>query len=304
MNTTVNRRVFLAGVLGAAAYGTVVGSTARAAEQKTGPWVCAFSKHLQFLEYKELAKTGRDVGLDGFDLTVRSKGHVEPKNVAIDLPAAVEAIRAEGLDVYMITTNLNKGSDPDARPILEAASKLGIRYFRIGGLMYDMEGPILPQLEKFTGGLRELAKVAEEFKMTAGYHNHSGFLNVGGTVWDLFRMLETIHSPNLGSNFDIAHATVEGGYGDWQTTSRLMAPLVKMMAVKDFVWDKDKPKWVPLGEGVTPTAAVLKIMRGAGFQGPVSMHFEYKIKSNDAMIEEVRRSAQTLRGYLSEAGYA
>ncbi len=303
MNKPVNRRQFLAAAMTAAATSALGSATARALVQKNGPWVCAFSKHLQFLEYKQLAKTGREIGLDGFDLTVREKGHVEPKTVARDLPAAVEAIRAEGLEVYMITTNLNKGTEPDARPILDAASKLGIRYFRIGGLQYDIDGPILPQLDTFTEGLRRLAKLAEEFNMTAGYHNHSGPLNAGGPVWDLYRMLEAIHSPNLGSNFDVAHAKIEGAFGAWQATARLMAPCVKMMAVKDFVWDKDKPKWVPLGEGITPTVAVLKIMRAAGFQGPISMHFEYKVKSNEAMIEEVRKAALTLRGYVSEAGY-
>ena len=48
----------------------------------------------------------------------------------------------------------------------------------------------------------------------------------------------------------------------------------------------------------------IKIMHAAGFQGPISMHFEYKIKDNDAVIEEVRKTTATLRGYLKEAGFA
>jgi len=120
----MNRRQFIAASL---VTGVAMGA-ARGAEN-AGPPVCVFSKHLQFLEYKALAKTCGAIGLDGVDLTVREKGHVTPENVARDLPAAVEAIRAEGLDVPMITTALNDGADPSARPILEAASKLGIRYF-------------------------------------------------------------------------------------------------------------------------------------------------------------------------------
>lgn len=295
----MNRRQFIAASL---VTGVAMGA-ARGAEN-AGPPVCVFSKHLQFLEYKALAKTCGAIGLDGVDLTVREKGHVTPENVARDLPAAVEAIRAEGLDVPMITTALNDGADPSARPILEAASKLGIRYFRIGGLRYDASGEILPQIAKYTEQLRGLAALAGEFGMTAGYHNHSGLLNFGAPVWDLLRVFESVNSPHLGSNFDPGHATVEGGFGDWQITARVMAPHVKMMAVKDFVWEGDTPKWVPLGTGVVQTAAVLEIMRKAGFQGPISLHFEYKVASGEAMIDEVRAAAATLRGYLIKAGYA
>ena len=305
MRDEINRRSFLAASLAVGSLAISPGSaSAQASRKAEGPFVCAFSKHLQFLDYKDLAKVCREIGLEGVDLTVRRNGHVLPENVARDLPAAVEAIRAEGLDVPMISTRLRTANDPDARPILKAASALGIRYFRVGGHTYDARGEILPQLAVFTEEVRGLATLAAEYNMVAGYHNHSGPMNVGAPLWDLHRMFEAIGSPNLGSNFDVGHATVEGAYGDWQITARLMAPHVKMMAVKDFVFDKGKPRWVPLGEGIVQTAAFLRLFKEAGFQGPISMHFEYEAPSNDAMIEEVRTTATTLRACLKRAGYA
>jgi len=267
-----------------------------------GPLVCVFSKHLQFLDYAELAKTCKEIGLDGVDLTVRKGGHVLPENVARDLPRAVDAIRGEGLEVPMITTRLSSGDDPDARAILEAAAKQGIPYFRIGGQRYAESGDPLVQLDTFADELAGLAKLAEEFDMTAGYHNHSGHGNVGAPLWDLHRMFERVGSKHLGSNFDVGHATVEGAYGAWEINARLMAPHVKMMAVKDFVWDKDRPRWVPLGEGIVKTAKFLKIFRETGFAGPMSLHFEYKVASNEALVEEVGRAAKTLRTALRESG--
>src|SRR5665811_2152902 len=56
-----------------------------------------FSKHLQWLDYSEMATTAKQIGFDGIDLTVRPKGHVLPENVDTDLPKAVEAIRKSGL---------------------------------------------------------------------------------------------------------------------------------------------------------------------------------------------------------------
>ncbi|HNR37166.1 MAG TPA: sugar phosphate isomerase/epimerase family protein [Candidatus Hydrogenedentes bacterium] len=267
------------------------------------PSVCAFSKHLQFLDWAALGKTGKALGLDGIDLTVREGGHVVPDKVAADLPRAVEAIRAEGLDVPMITTRLNDGGDPNARPILEAAAKAGIRYFRIGGLTYGKSGNPLEQLGKFTDGLRSLAQLAGEYGLTAGYHNHSGYNQVGAAIWDLHRMITDVGSERLGSNFDVGHAVVEGAYGAWQVNARLIAPHVRMMAVKDFVWDKDRPKWAPLGEGIVKFADCFAIMREAGFAGPVSIHFEYKTASNDALLDDIRKAVQTLRANLREAGY-
>lgn len=299
----------LAASLGLAAAGkTGTVSAAVPALKKEGPWVCVFTKHLAFLDYPALAKTLREIQLDGADLTVRKGGHVLPENVRRDLPKATEILRAEGVEVPMITTAFTSAQDDHVREVLETASGLGIRYFRVGGLQYDAEGPILPQLDKALEKLRSLAALATECKMTAGYHNHSGFNQIGGPVWDLHTLIQSIDSPNFGSNFDVGHAVVEGAFGDWQITARLMAPQVKMMAVKDFIFPEKslKPQWVPLGEGVVPVVKMLKIMRAADFRGPISLHFEDKVFGNVSQPEKIAMigdAAKKVRSYLSEAGY-
>ncbi len=299
MKNQLPRRLFLerlamAGGLSAIVATPKKGEAATSIPKQPLP-LCVFSKHLQFLDYKELAKTCREVGLDGVDLTVRDGGHVAPEKVHRDLPAAVEAIRSEGLEVPMITTRLNNASDKDTRRILEVASKQGIRYFRIDGHKYDLSRPILPQLDRFTEELRGLAQLAAKCDMVAGYHNHSGHARVGAPVWDLHRIFEAVQSPHLGSNFDVGHATVEGALGDWQITAQLMAPYVKMMALKDFFWENNKPRWTSLGKGVVDVGAFFKIFRTAGFQGPVSLHFEYPIKKRDALIQEVADAVTYVR---------
>lgn len=297
----LNRREFMA----AAAAASVVAATGARAEPgaKTPP-VCIFSKHLQFMPYERLAGATRELGLDGVDLTVRKGGHVEPERVETDFPRAVEAVRKEGSEVYMISTTLHTGEDPDARPIMRVAQKLGVRYVRIGGQEYDRDKSPAEQLPKFTEELRSLTALAEEYGLTMGYHNHSGYGNVGGPIWDLYRMIEDVGSAHLGSNFDGAHATAEGAFGVWQTNARLMAPYVKMMAVKDFVWNRNRPKWVPLGKGIVRTAEVFKIMREAGFSGPVSLHFEYDAGGKSALLDEIREAAVVCRDEMKKAGYS
>lgn len=290
------RRDFL-NTCAAAAAVTAAGRQGVLAETSSDiPPLCVFSKHLQFLDYKALAKSCRELGLDGADLTVRPGGHVDPEHVAKELPEAVDAMRAEGLDVPMITTPFKSGGDPHLREVLETAKRCGVPYFRIGYHQYDEKKSVLEQIGAFTEEVRSLAGTAAELGLTAGYHNHSGRNNFGAPVWDLHRMCEAIGSAHLGSNFDVGHAVVEGAFGDWEITARLMAPWVRMMAVKDFVFDGGKPQWVPLGEGIVDTAAFLRIFREqAGFRGPISLHFEYKTESRDQMLEEVGKAVTYMR---------
>ncbi len=305
MNSATRREFLMRSAAAAAIAGLAATADTQAEQARRMPPLCVFSKHLQFLDYPALARTCREVGLDGVDLTVRPGGHVLPERVASDLPAAVEAIRAEGLDVPMITTRFVSGNDEGVGEILRTAKACGIPYFRIGSHRYDANGPILPQLARYTEEVRGLAEIAEEMDMTAGYHNHSGMHYVGAPLWDLCRMYEAIDSPRVGSNFDVGHAMVEGAYGDWQITARLLAPWVRMVAVKDFVFDGNRPRWMPLGEGIVNVAGFLGIFREhAAFAGPISLHFEYRVPSNDAMIESVAHAVRHMRDKVyPEAGY-
>src|SRR5690606_6677759 len=98
--TPMTRREWFATSASAA---LLLASRATAAPAPGRPPVVVFSKHLQFLDYAELAREVKAIGLDGVDLSVRKGGHVLPENVATDLPKATETIRAAGLDVAMIT---------------------------------------------------------------------------------------------------------------------------------------------------------------------------------------------------------
>ena len=96
-----------AGATGAAArLGPSAGAGLPAADASGGPRYCIFSKHLPDLGWTDLATATIDMGFDGIDLTVRSKGHVLPERVSEDLPRALDAIRAKGTTVAMITTEV------------------------------------------------------------------------------------------------------------------------------------------------------------------------------------------------------
>lgn len=306
MSNSVSRRNFLGCGLAAAGAAALALPSARAAQSVAVPWnkppVCVFSKHLQFLDYARLAEAVRKIGCDGVDLTVREKGHVLPERLGEDFPKACETIRGAGLQVAMITTNLRSAEDPHAEDIVKAAAAQQVPFLRVGNHSYG-EGPILPQLEQYGKELRSLTALAEAHGVTLGYHNHSGKGNVGAALWDLHEMYADIHSPALGSNLDLGHAKVEGAYGAWEVNTRLLAPDTKMISVKDFVWEGQKPRWVRMGEGIVPTVDMLKILKGEHFNGPVSIHIEYKLPSEEAMIEELGKTTPIVREALVAAGF-
>ena len=90
-----------------------------------------FSKHLQFLNYQEMAEAAAEMGFDGIDLTVRPNGHVLPERVETDLPKAVEAMRKLDLVPSLMTTAVDDADNSTDRKVLEVAAKLGFKYYRM-----------------------------------------------------------------------------------------------------------------------------------------------------------------------------
>lgn len=268
------------------------------------PSVCVFSKHLQFLDYEALAATCVDLGVDSIDLTVRPGGHVEPENLDRDFERAVVATRNAGLDISMISTGLTHANE-EADDLMAACAEMGIGYLRIGGHRYNDDEPVQAQMEAITEELAGLTALAAKHEVNLGYHNHSGYGNFGGPVWDLLQAYRSIGLTNIGSNLDLGHVTVEGAFGAGMVIVRLLAELerVHMVALKDFVWENGRPRWLALGDGLVPTQDYLQVLHAQGFSGPISLHFEYNTGGHEGMIEEIRAAVPRLNAWLTEAGY-
>jgi sugar phosphate isomerase/epimerase len=239
-----------------------------------------FSKHFQWTDWPGTAAIAAEVGFDGVDLTLRSGGHVLPERVAEDLPRAVEVMRKAGLAVEMVTAGIVDVASPHTAAILKTLKSLGIRYYRWGGFRYADKRGIAEQLAEFEARSRELAAMNREYGVCAMYHTHSGPGQVGASIWDIWYILRQLDSQYIGVNYDVGHATVEGGYGGWQHTTRLAAPMMRGIALKDFLWGKDKkgewtPQWCAPGQGMVNFRRFFGMLREFGFQGPLQVHFEY-----------------------------
>lgn len=240
-----------------------------------------FSKHLQFLDWGEMALAAREIGFDGVDLTLRKGGHVEPERAEADLPRAADAIRRAGLELTMVTAGIVDADSPHAESMLKAMRSAGVKYYRWGGMKYDDSRPIPPQLEELKQRVARLADLNRRYGVCAMYHTHSG-PEVGASFWDLWLILKDQDADHVSVNLDIGHAVVEGGLGSWVRSVQLLAPITRGIALKDFVWARNangqwRPRWCPIGEGMVDFKKFFSMIRASKFAGPVQVHFEYPL---------------------------
>jgi sugar phosphate isomerase/epimerase len=288
-----------------------------AAAAKRNLKVAIFSKHLQFLGGSELARAAAEIGFNGIDLTVRSGGHVEPARAAEDLPPLVSLIRQHELEVPMVTTDIVDATSSHARTVLKTLANLGIRYYRWGGFTYHADQPLARQFEDFHRRSAQLAKLNTEYNVCAMYHTHSGVDLVGAPIWDIFQILKDLDPNAVAINYDVGHATVEGGLGGWIDSFRVAESYIRGIALKDFIWQKGTrqnwdPAWVPLGQGMVRFPKFFSLLANTAFDGPVQLHFEYPLGGADAgkrvltidrqqVFSAMRRDLHQLRSYLREA---
>lgn len=277
--------------------------------------ISIFSKHLQWLNYAEMAQVAAQIGFDGVDITVRPGGHVLPERVAEDLPKAVNAIKKAGMDVYMITTAITDADEPSTENILKTASSLGIQHYRMGWYNYNAQKNVEDSLKDIEAKLTKLAAINKKYSIYGEYQNHSGEY-FGAPIWDLYTVLNRVKSPWLGSQYDILHATVEGA-NSWAIGLKLLKPYVKSIDIKDFQWTKKDNKWiaeiVPLGEGMVDYKSYLNALKQYGINVPISMHFEYPLGGAEhgattinidraEVIKAMQKDLNTFKAMLRTAG--
>lgn len=310
-----SRRHFIK-TMGAAGAGiSLLGLTSPLKENKfvrQQPWkIYMFSKHLQFLSYEETAETMKEAGLDGADLTVRPGGHVLPENVTTDLPKAVNAFEKKGLKVGMMTSGITDADDRYTEDVLKTASDAGISYYRLGYYSYIDKLGIKESIDRHKQKLVKVAELNARYGMHGGYQNHSG-TRVGGPVWDVWMLVKDFDPSLIGCQYDIRHATVEGGFS-WPLALKLLQDHVQTIVIKDFKWVKTNEGWedasVPLGEGMVNFDKYFRLLKELNIRAPITLHFEYPLYKGENLskqekrkqaVETISKDVRTLRNMLKK----
>lgn len=259
-------------------------AAAQSGESTQTPKVGAFTKSFQDRSIPEVCRIFREIGLDGLDLTVRPGGHIEPKNVAAELPRAVGAAKDAGTEILFLTTAVTE-ADAEAERLLAAAAEVGIGKIKLGYYRYTEFGALSRQMKEVRRKVARLIKLAGRFGVLPMIHVHSGrFIPSHGT--QLYQLIEDFPPEQIGAYVDPLHMTLEGGRDGWRQGLDLLAPWIAACSVKNFDWVKDKRdehgqqlwrrRTVPIADGICPLPEFIATLKKTGFGGPYSLHSEYK----------------------------
>lgn len=137
----------------------------------------------------------------------------------------------------------------------------------------------------------QLGAEAARRKMMVGYHAH---LDASPSLWD-----EALkQSPYNGINLDIGHWVAAGNPGLLEFI-RAHHARITTLHIKDRKSKADGGANVVWGEGDTPVAAVLRLMRAERYRFPASIEFEYPVPAGSTSLKEVTRCFQFCQTALS-----
>ncbi len=291
----VSRRSFLKAMAVAP-----VAFSVRSAKAQEGtaqkPKLAIVSRHLQWTDWQSGVEVAQELGYPGIIWTVRRGAHVEPENVARDLPEIVAATRAAGLAVPMIITRIRDVNAPLIESMLETFSSLGITRYRAGTPRYDYSKSFPYQYDAFRKDLEALEQLNAKYGVTACFHTHSSTGSLGGVGWDLWMVMKDLDPRYIGINFDIGHIVARTGVG-WRDIAHAARNHIQSISLKDVrAWvrqENPRPgtwpwgrEFVPPGEGMVAFDDFFEFLYTTGFSGPMEVYHEYQapIPGSDARI--------------------
>ena len=247
--------------------------------EKKGLNLSIFSKHLKFLDYNSMCEAVAEMGFDGIDLTLRPNGHVLPERVEDDLPKVTEAMKAFKLEPNMICSSVKDGNNPVDLKVLEVASALGYKYYRPDLLKYTEDKTVLQVVKDAKTYFSALETLNKKVGISGSYINLPGQF-YGSAIWDLHSGLKGLNPKYIGSQYDITHASIEGGT-NWDIGFKLIAPHINTLVIKDYKWTKKNGQWnfeyVPLGEGMVDFKCYFTLLKDHNINIPISIHTEYDL---------------------------
>ncbi len=241
--------------------------------------ISIFSKHLQFLDMKGAGQAAAELGFNGVDLTVRPHGHIEPQDVSSSLANALHDIKNAGSTCRMITTAITDAQNSFDAEIIKTAGNLGVDFYRANWFKYLEDKTMNDSLEMYQKKIQELGDLNREHGIIGCYQNHAG-TKIGGSFWEIEKLLATVDTDYFGVQYDIRHALAEGGYS-WENGLRLLHNNIKTIVLKDFKWANVNGKWtavnVPIGQGMVNFYKYFQLLKSYGLKPPVSLHLEYPL---------------------------
>ncbi len=239
-----------------------------------------FTKTLKDLAPSALVEFCKETGVDGLDLAVRPGYPIEPANVLLELPKFAAIMKQNKLDIPLVSapTSLVDAESKEAKSLFEACALAGVPMIKIGYFTY--KGNFSDDLQAARKKLQGFSKLAQQTKVKAVYHTHSG-TNIGNNAVSLKELLTDFDPHHVGAFADTGHLAVNGG--PIKMELEILRPWLSIIAIKDILWEQAKGDWafkvIPAGSGIVRWNDVSKGIKDAKFQGTIVLHGEYEATS-------------------------
>lgn len=254
---------------------------------KSGISVWAFSPDRPLPEVFRIAKSS---GFDAVEVAIADDGPITPRSTEADCRRIAEQAAEAGVEISSLASGLGwkypitsqdasvrqKGIDAIAAS-LNVARWLGTDAILVvpGGVGAEFISgfPVTPYdvaYENALSALRDLAPAARETGVTIGVEN----------VWNKF-LLSPLElrsfiddaggMPSVGSYFDMGNVVLTGYPEQWVP---ILGERIKRVHIKDFKRAvATLAGFCPLGEGDVDAAAVLKALKGVGYDGYITAEY-------------------------------
>ncbi len=214
----------------------------------------------------------------------------------------------------MLTTDITLADEDYVEDVFAAAADCGVQWLKLGYWHYQGFGTLEQSIYEVKSKVIDLEALAKQYGVWIGLHIHSGddVTANGAVVWEILRGRNPEH---VGAYIDPGHMVVEGVRSVWKQCLDLLAPWIKLVAIKDIRFEHnptaDNPKnydlkLVPLAEGMVPWLEVLELLNQIGFDGGITIHSEYigghsfRDMDVDGVVEQTREDLAYLKPMLSK----
>ena len=231
---------------------------------------------------------------------MRRDGWIDPSEAAVKLPELIDAVSSVNRKGMIITSDVNDADHPDVTRVLEHASKLGVRYFRMAYYKYDFT-------KKISAATRRVCCSGNQACKSMPTVEYDGFVSepcrsqlCGAPLWDLMEVLKGIDPKAMSIALDLRHTTIEAAES-WRASYSRVRESVGAIFAKDAIYVDGKINDGPLGRS-EKGKKLFELIQADHSSIPISLHMEYidhrKPELMPQRLEAITADVQTLKGWL------
>ncbi len=178
-------------------------------------------------------------------------------------PAVVEQFKAAGVGIVAIGVEYLTGDADKDRPRFQWCKAAGVGHMSIS---------FQPTaLDHDAAGLKAIERLADEFDLQLGIHNHGGYDWLGNAT--ALKYVFGKVGPRIGLHMDTAWAIdAKQNPVEW---AEQFAGRVVGLHVKDFTYTPDRtPHDVIIGTGILDLPKLMGVLKQQKFSGPLVIEYE------------------------------